>query len=107
LNRLIIEDSYLSESPLKQLTQTFMTICSADIKQPGKIIFDVADKKILLEYDANVWEVKKEGALTHSPDEKQLEENWNHLPIWRLLLTCKTHAAKGKFTYTFRKMEDK
>ena len=59
LNRLIIEDSYLSESPLKQLTQTFMTICSADIKQPGKIIFDVADKKILLEYDANVWEVKR------------------------------------------------
>ena len=36
-----------------------MTICSTDIQQPGKIIFDVAEKKVLMEYDAK-WEVKKE-----------------------------------------------
>jgi hypothetical protein len=106
-NKLFVKDSYLSDSPLKQLTQTFMTICSTDIQQPGKILFDVDGEKVLMEYDTNKWEVKKEEALTHSADEKQLEENWKHLPIWRLLFTCKEHAAKGTFTYTFRKTSGK
>ena len=60
-----------------------------------------------MEYDAGKWEVKKEEALTHSPDEKRLEENWSHHPIWRLLLTSKKLSAKGSFTYTFRKIENK
>ena len=51
------------------------------------------------------WEVKKEEALTHSPDEKKLENNWGHRPIWRLLLTAKKLSAKDNFTYTFRKIE--
>ena len=63
----------------------------------------MGDEKVFMEYDANKWEVKKEEALTHSPDEKQLETNWNHLPIWRLLFTCKTHNAKDTFTYKFKK----
>jgi hypothetical protein len=104
-NKLTIKDSYLSDSPLKQLTQSFMTICSTDIQQPGKIIFEAGEEKVLMEYDASKWEVKKEEILTHSPDEKQLEDNWNHRPIWRLLLTCKTHKAKDSFTYTFKKAD--
>ena len=107
MDRLIVKDSYSSDSPLKQLTQTFMTICSTDLEQPGKIFFDVEGEKVLMEYDTNKWEVKKEEALTHSPDEKQLESNWNHLPIWRLLFTCKTHNAKDSFTYTFKKADKK
>ena len=59
LNRLVVKDSYAADGSLKQLTQTFMTICPTDIQQPGKIFFDVAGKKVLMEYDANVWEVKK------------------------------------------------
>src|SRR4030095_11103208 len=78
LNQLVIRDSYTADSSLKKLTQTFMTVCVADIKQPGKIFFDVAGKKLLMQYDANAWEVKKEEALTHSPDEKRLEDNWGH-----------------------------
>ena len=60
-----------------------------------------------MEYDANSWEVKKAEALTHSPDEKRLEENWSHHPIPRVLLRCKKLSAKGSFTYTFRKIEAK
>lgn len=107
LNRLIIKDSYVSDSSLKQLSQTFMTICPTDIEQPGKIFFDVAGKKVLMEYDANQWEVKKEEALTHAPDEKRLENNWEHRAIWRILLTSKKLSAKGNFTYKFIKLEDK
>ena len=44
LNRLVVKDSYAADSSLKQLTQTFMTICPTDIQQPGKIFFDVAGK---------------------------------------------------------------
>ena len=105
LNRLVVKDSYVADASLKQLTQTFMTVCPTDIQQPGKIFFDVAGKKVLMEYDAGKWEIKKEEALTHSPDEKRLEDNWNHHTIWRLLLTCKKLSASGNFTYTFRKVE--
>ena len=84
-----------------------MTICPTDIQQPGKIFFDVGGKKVLMEYDAGKWEVKKEEALTHSPDEKRLEDNWNHQPIWRLLLTGKQLSTKGSFTYAFRMSENK
>jgi len=107
LNRLVVKDSYEAKNALKQLTQTFMTICPVDIQQPGKIFFDVAGKKVLMEYDAVKWEVKKEEALTHSPDEKRLEDNWNHHPIWRLLLTGKRLSAKDSFTYTFRMSKNK
>ena len=84
-----------------------MTICPIDIQQPGKIFFDVAGKKVLMGYNANIWEVKKEEALTHSHDEKRLEDNWRHHTIWRILLTCKKLSAKGSFTYTFKKIIDK
>jgi len=101
LNRLVVKDTYNASSPLKELTQTFMTVCNVDL-QPGKILFDAGDKKISLEYDANAWDVKKEEALTHSPDEKRLENNWSHRTIWRLLFTCKRLSSKGNFTYTFK-----
>ncbi|HEY6978921.1 MAG TPA: heparinase II/III family protein, partial [Chitinophagaceae bacterium] len=106
-NQFVIRDSYTAGSPLKKLAQTFMTVCTTDIQQPGKIFFDVAGKKLLMQYDANAWEVKKEEALTHSPDEKRLEDNWGHRMIWRLLFNCKKLAAKGSFTYTFKKVDDK
>jgi hypothetical protein len=107
LNRLVVKDSYAADNPLKQLTQTFMTICPVDLQQPGKIFFEVAGKRVLLEYDANVWEVKKEEALRNTPDEERLEDNWKHRTIWRLLLTCKKLQAKGDFTYTFRMVGNK
>lgn len=102
-----MKDSYAADDPLRQLTQTFMTICPVDLQQPGKIFFEVAGKRVLLEYDASVWEVKKEEALRHTPDEERLEDNWKHRTIWRLLLTCKRLYAKGNFTYTFRMVGNK
>ena len=107
LDRLVVKDSYAANDPLKELVQTFMTICPVDLQHPGKISFDVAGKKVLLEYDASIWTVTKEEALQHTPDEKRLEENWNHKTIWRLLLTCKKLSAKGHFTYTFRMVDGK
>jgi len=101
-NRLTIKDRYTAVAPLKELTQTFMTVCPVDLRQAGKIFFDVAGKKVLMEYDANVWNASKEEALQHTPDEKRLEENWNHQTIWRLLLTAKKPAQKANFMYTFR-----
>ena len=100
-NRIVLNDRYTASAPLKMLTQTFMTTCPVNIEQPGKIFFELTGKKLLLEYDAARWEVKKEAVLHHTPDEKKLEENWAHRPVWRLLLTCKRPAASGNFRYTF------
>jgi hypothetical protein len=101
LNRLVVKDNYVTDNPLKELSQTFMTVCNVDL-QPGKILFDAGDKKISLEYESNIWDVKKEEALTHSPDEERLMNNWTHRTIWRLLFTCKKLSSKGSFAYTFK-----
>jgi len=104
-NTIIVKDSFISDTTLEKLTQSFMTTCETDIKEPGKIIFNVAGTKVLMEYNADKWDIRKEEALTHSPDEKKLEDNWGHRPIWRLQLTCKKLLAKDNFTYTFRKIK--
>jgi hypothetical protein len=106
-NNLIVKDSFIADTTLEKLTQTFMTTCETDIKVPGKIIFNGSGTKVLLEYDAAKWDVSKKEALTHSPDEKKLVDNWGKRPIWRVLLTCKKPSAKDNFTYTFRKIEAK
>lgn len=103
LNQIIINDSYEAVGPLKQLSQSFITICPTDIAQPGKIIFDIEGKKYLMEYDAKKWEVKKEEVLKHTPDEKRIEDNWKKQIVWRILLVCKTPKAKDKFSYVFKK----
>jgi hypothetical protein len=58
-NRLTLIDHYTAGKPLEQLTQTFMTVCPADIQLPGKIIFDVAGRKLVMQYDPGMGTFKK------------------------------------------------
>lgn len=107
INQVVIKDVYEANAPLNQLSQSFMTICTVDIQQPGKIFFELGGKKVMMEYDASMWEVKNEEALKHTPDEKKLESNWQHQTIWRLLLISKKLSSKGSFTYKFYKVNNK
>ncbi len=100
-NKVIVKDNFIANGNIKELTQSFMTVCQANIDQPGKIIFDVAGKKVVMAYDAGKWSVSKKDVLTHTPDEKRLEDNWRQRPVWRILLTYKRTAQKDNFIYSF------
>jgi hypothetical protein len=102
-----IVDEYALNYRKNELTQTFMTVCPADTRQPGKILFDVpGSKPVVLEYDAKAWEVKTEQMDTSAPDAKRLADNWSHRPIWRLLLQNKTNKKTGVFKYIIKQANE-
>jgi hypothetical protein len=103
LNSVSITDAYAMKQPVRELTQTFMTVCPVDLSQAGKIRFEIpGSKPVVLDYDASVWAVKKEQMPGDAPDEKRLVENWGHRPIWRLLLVSKSTKKAGTFKYMIK-----
>jgi hypothetical protein len=101
-NTVTVTDAYALKEPAKELMQTFMTVCEADLSQPGKIVFKVpGSNAVTMEYSASEWSVHQETMSQSAPDEKRLSDNWGHRPIWRLLFVNKKHAASGTFKYTF------
>ncbi|GAB3925627.1 heparinase II/III domain-containing protein [Larkinella terrae] len=102
-NTVSITDTYVLKKPVRELTQTFMTVCPVDLSQAGQIRFDLpGSRPVSLAYDASAWSVRKEQMPGDAPDEKRLVENWGHRPIWRLLLVSKTNKKAGTFKYTIK-----
>lgn len=102
-NNTSITDEYTLKQPVRELTQTFMTVCPVDLSQAGQIRFEIpGSKPVSLAYDASAWTVRKEQMPGDAPDEKRLVENWGHRPIWRVLLVSKTNKKAGTFKYTFK-----
>jgi hypothetical protein len=48
--------------------------------------------------------MKKELMETSQPDEKRIADNWNHRPIWRLLLVNKNQEVTGRFQYKVKQL---
>jgi hypothetical protein len=102
-NSIQVKDSYqLTDNP--QLTQTFMTVCDADIETPGRIIFTTEkNQKVQLTYDAADWKATKEKMALTEPHEQGLKANWNNKTMLRILLTNVSHKKEGNFVYTISK----
>lgn len=104
-NELTIRDEYVLERRSGDLTQTFMTVCEADLSRVGQILFKVpGGRSVQLDYDPKTWEVKKELMETSAPDEKRIADNWSNRPIWRLLLVNKTKDKRGVFRYLLKQL---
>ncbi|MHA4809451.1 alpha/beta fold hydrolase [Flavitalea flava] len=102
-NELSIHDEYILDSRSGILSQTFMTVCAADLSQPGRILFKVpGGRSVQMDYDAKAWDIKKELMETNEPDEKRIADNWGNRQIWRLLLVNKTREKKGAFRYLLK-----
>lgn len=102
-NTVSVTDQYALKSPVRELTQTFMTVCPTDLSQAGKIIFSLPDAKtVTLTYDASAWTVRKEPMPGDAPDEKRIVDNWNHRTIWRVLLVHKNPKKADKLQYIIR-----
>lgn len=104
-NVISIVDEYALKYRNKEFTQTFMTVCPADTRQPGKVLFQLpGSKSVVLNYDASAWDIKTEQMDTSTPDAQRLADNWGHRPIWRLLLVNKTNKKSGTFKYTIKQV---
>jgi hypothetical protein len=96
---VIIADKFEAVKPLASLTQSFMSICSVDISQPGTIIFTTAHgNKVLLKYGKD-WQVTKETIPLITEEEQGLKVTWRNQPITRILLTLRSPVSSGHFQY--------
>jgi hypothetical protein len=81
-----------------------MTVCPVDLQQ-GVIRFNIpGERPVVLEYDARIWNVKKELIDTSDPDEKRLADNWSRRPVIRLLLQRKGEERSGRHEFIIRQL---
>jgi hypothetical protein len=101
--KITITDSFVSKKPLTSLTQTFMTVCSADIDEPGIILFTTEHgNKVSLHYDT-VWQATKETMPLITEEEQGLKSTWRNKVITRIFLTHRSPKSSGKFEYILSK----
>lgn len=102
-NRITVTDDFVLTTG-RELTQTFMTVCPVDL-QRGAIRFNIpGERPVVLEYDAGLWNVKKELIDCSAPDEKRLADNWSRRPITRLLLQRKEKVSGGRHEFIIRQL---
>jgi hypothetical protein len=99
--RIVITDSCRAEQSFTVLTQSFMTVCSADITVPGLISFATEQgKKVELHYDATVWQAQKEKMDLTTPEEEGLKTSWHNRTITRIRLESGSAVRSAVFKYT-------
>lgn len=102
--KIEIGDNYKAATPVASLTQSFMTVCPTDISQPGKVIFSLPNgQKITLDYDASIWDIKKEKVALVSPEDQGLKASWHQQDIYRLLLNVKNTSNSLIVKYIIHK----
>ena len=95
---ITIADSFKTRTPVP-LTQSFMTICTVDISQPGTIFFITAHgNKVALKY-GNDWQVEKEIIELTTEEDQGLRATWHDQPITRILLKLRSPVSDGRFKY--------
>lgn len=81
-----------------------MTVCPVNINQSGQIIFDLPNgKKVTLDYDAKLWDIKKEKVELTTPEDQGLKSSWDHHDIYRVLLTAKSSLNNTIVAYIIHK----
>jgi hypothetical protein len=97
---ITLTDSVRMEKPLRSLTQTFMTVCAADIGMPGKIVFTTEHgKTVTLQYDAKLFTVSKEPITLTTPEEAGLKDSWHGKVITRILLSLRGGVNRRIFKF--------
>jgi hypothetical protein len=101
--QIVITDDFALTSASRHLTQTFLTVCTVDLQQPGVIWFNIPGAKpVQLMYDPQIWDIKKEAIDCSDPDEKRLADNWSHRPLIRILLQYKSSVEKGRHEFIIK-----
>lgn len=99
-----VTDNYKASAPVKILSQSFMTVCLVDVSQAGKVVFSLPNNKTIgLDYDANVWDVKKEKIDLISPEDQGLKSSWHNQEIYRIVLSAKVMADNRIVKYIIHK----
>ncbi len=97
---ITVSDDYEMKQKPEALTQSFMTTCSINLDQPGKIIFEEPNgRKVMLDYDTKKWTATKTKIALTQPEDTKFASTWEKRDIYRVLLTSISLEQKGKLSY--------
>jgi len=97
-----IVDRYQAAAPLRELTQSFLTVCAVDTSRAGRIVFDAGGGiQVTLDYAAGNWTPAVEKVDFGIPEEAGVHEHWEGKPVYRVLLTARGMAAAGVIRWSF------
>ncbi|MGJ7032448.1 heparinase II/III domain-containing protein [Niabella hirudinis] len=101
-----ISDGYALNPP-GSVSQHLITVCDADIRQPGKIIFKMPDDtKVELLYSASMWEATIQPVLLSQPEDEEIRQVWKGQTIRRITLNARHALLKGTTTLLLRKINE-
>jgi len=98
-----VSDVYAMNKPMESLTQSFMTVCHAEVSGRGKVVFVTdAGERVWLDYDGAVWEAVVEKVDYVNPEDEGVRQHWDGRAVYRVLLKAVRPGAKGELKYTIR-----
>lgn len=101
-NELELRDNYQLNETATSLQQVFMTICEIDTSTKGQVILKGGNnKKLLIHYDAKLWDVSMDLPSTEGMEYESFKTKWDNKPVKRILLTSKKLKPKGKYGFSF------
>ncbi len=102
--KIEIIDNIKSTSAVNKVDQFFMTVCPVDISNPGTLLFTLPNQKnIILNYDAALWDVKKEKVELGTPEDQGIKGNWHNKDIFRIVLSGKKPSNNMILKYLIHK----
>jgi hypothetical protein len=100
---VVVSDVYAMSKPMESLTQTFMTVCHAEVSGKGKVVFTTeSGEKVSLNYDAAAWDAAVEKVAYTIPEDEGVRHHWDERQVYRVLLKAVKPGMKGKAEWVIR-----
>ena len=96
-----ITDSFSLKKTVEPNQVNFLTWGEVDLSVPGRIIIEVNNEKVRLDYDKNIFKSSVETIILDDP---RLSNVWGK-EIYRISLNANTEITSGTYTYTITKIK--
>ncbi|MGL5546716.1 MAG: heparinase, partial [Tannerellaceae bacterium] len=97
---LVIKDNFKLKTAKENNRIHFLSYGDISLDMPGKVIINVNDKQIAIEYDKQAFQVDKEAIAL---DDKRLSNVWGDT-IYRLVFTAQDSKTEGNYQFKVVKL---
>lgn len=92
---LVIKDNFKLKAAKEKNQIHFLSYGTISLDTPGKVIINVNDKQVAIEYDKQAFQVEKEAVAL---DDKRLSNVWGDT-IYRLVFTAQDSKTEGNYQF--------
>jgi DNA integrity scanning protein DisA with diadenylate cyclase activity len=97
-----IRDAVELQSTPASYQQVFMTVCTVEVSDQGKILLTGNEgRQLTLQYDERKWQVQLEEPSFEGMEYESFNKKWDGRKITRIILSQQTPQSKGQYLFTF------